>query len=304
MSFEREFGSHWSGTSAGSFYSAEVFDKCRKIQLPETTNMAKGKEYYVFGIDVGRSAKEGCQTVVSILKVIPGLGLNVSTKQLVNIVSLNTGEDDGHFERQAIEIKKLYNKFLPRAIIIDGNGLGVGLVDFLTIVNRDDKTMIEYPAFGVQNDDTGEYRKRARNQDLILKDVLYIVKANPAINDICHTNVLMNMGSEKLEFLGDERVARAKLLNTDRGKSMSPEERAEFLLPFNLTSILKAEMCNLIEKRDGIHIQLERSNANIQKDKFSSLEYGLYYIKLFEDDNKKRRKHATIGDMMFFTRGN
>jgi len=38
---------------------------------------------------------------------------------------------DVHFEEQCIYIKKLYYKYKAKKIVIDGNGLGIGLVDYL-----------------------------------------------------------------------------------------------------------------------------------------------------------------------------
>jgi hypothetical protein len=60
---------------------------------------------------------------------------------------------------------------------------------------------------------------------------------------------------------------------------MTPEKRAEYLKPFKLTSILREEMFNLHEENEGTNIILKKSNKAINKDKFSALEYGLYYIK-------------------------
>ena len=79
---------------------------------------------------------------------------------------------------------------------------------------------------------------------------------------------------------------------------MSPEERAEYLKPFTLTSILKEEMLNLREENEGVNIILKRANSRIQKDKFSAFEYGLYYIKQ-EEDSKKKKKRFSASDFMF-----
>ena len=57
-------------------------------------------------------------------------------------------------------------------------------------------------------------------------------------------------------------------------------------------------MLNLKEETEGINIILKQSNKRIPKDKFSSLEYGLYYIKQ-EEENKKRRNRHRIADFMF-----
>ena len=79
---------------------------------------------------------------------------------------------------------------------------------------------------------------------------------------------------------------------------MKPEERAEYLKPFTLTSILKEEMLNLREENEGVNIILKQANRGIRKDKFSAFEYGLYYIKQ-EEDSKKKKHHGRMSDFMF-----
>ena len=79
---------------------------------------------------------------------------------------------------------------------------------------------------------------------------------------------------------------------------MKPEERANYLKPFNLTSILKEEMMNLREENEGINIILKQANRGIRKDKFSAFEYGLYYIKQ-EEDKKKKKKKFNAADWCF-----
>ena len=71
---------------------------------------------------------------------------------------------------------------------------------------------------------------------------------------------------------------------------MKPEQRADYLKPFNLTSILKEEMMNLREENEGVNIILKQANKGIRKDKFSASEYGLYYIKLEEEKKRKKKK--------------
>ena len=79
---------------------------------------------------------------------------------------------------------------------------------------------------------------------------------------------------------------------------MTPEKRAEYLKPFTLTSILKEETLNLREENEGTNIILKQANKGIKKDKFSSFEYGLLYIKIVEDAKKKKKKF-NVNDFMF-----
>jgi len=103
-------------------------------------------------------------------------------------------------------------------------------------------------------------------------------------------------------MLIDERSAKTKLLNTKIGGKMKPEERAEYLKPFTLTSILKEEMLNLHEENEGLNIILKPFNKGIKKDKFSAFEYGLYYIQE-EEENKRKKKKFRATDWKFFNWG-
>lgn len=155
------------------------------------------------------------------------------------------------------------------------------------------------PDFGVYNDDEGYYKKYRTNATE--DDAMYIIKANAPINTEAHANVQTQLNAGKLKFLVDEKVAKAKLLDTRVGKAMKPEERADYLRPFTLTSILKEEMMNLREESDsGLNIMLKQANKGIKKDKFSALEYGLYYIKL-DEESKRKRKKSKISEMMFMS---
>ena len=287
-SFGREYESKWTGTVEDAFFDGERFDRCRKLLQPEyeASGRSSKSAYYVLAVDVGR---RGCQTVICVFKVTPSAE-GQSIKSLVNIYDLN----EDHFEDQAINIKKLYYKYNARRIVIDGNGLGIGLVDYLVKPQHLDNGDV-LADFGVYNDDENFYKKY-RTKDCEY-DALYVIKANAPINTEAHSITQTQLNSGKVKFLIDERIAQEKLLGTKIGQGMTPEQRAEYLKPFTLTSILKEEMLNLREENEGVNIILKRANSRIQKDKFSAFEYGLYYIKQ-EEDGKKKKKRFNAKDWM------
>lgn len=145
-----------------------------------------------------------------------------------------------------------------------------------------------YPDFGIYNDVDNFYKKYRTN--VTEDDAIYIIKANAPINTEAYSIVQTQLESGKIKFLISERQANNKLLGTKVGQNMTPEQRDEYLQPFKLTSILKSEMLNLREENEGINIILKQANKKIPKDKFSSLCYGLYYIKQEEEDKKKKKK--------------
>ena len=289
-SFDREYESKWSGTIEDAFFRAEQFDRNRILRQPEYEYSGRSikSAYYILSVDVGR---KGCDTVVCVFKVTPQTA-GVSIKTLVNIYTIH----NEHFEDQAIALKKLYYKYKARRIVIDANGLGIGLVDYMVKSQIDPDTNDTYPDFGVENDPDAEYKKF--RTDACEYDAMYLIKANAPINTEAHANAQTQLSSGKVKMLIDERVAKVKLMGTKRGQEMKPEERAEYLKPFTLTSILKEEMMNLREENEGVNIILKQANKGIKKDKFSAFEYGLYYIKQ-EEDSKRKKKRGKISDFMF-----
>lgn len=292
-SFDREYCSLWTGSSEDAFFNGEKFDRNRTLQLPEYQYSAKSSDraYYVLGVDVGR---KGCQTVVAVLKVTPQIE-GASLKNLVSLYTFN----EAHFEDQAIQIKKLYYRYKARRVVIDGMGLGIGLMDYMVkrqILDNGD----EYPPFGVMGGtypEAAEEYKRFRTDDTE-DDAIYIMKANAPINTAMYSTLQTQLESGKIKFLIDQRLAKNKLLGKKLGQEMTPEQRADYLLPFTLTDILREEMLNLREQNEGLNIILKPANTKMPHDKFSALAYGIYYIREIED-NKKHRKHGKLSQMMF-----
>ena len=287
-SFEREYESKWSGTVEDAFFNGEHFNRNRKLLQPEYEHSGRSAAgaYYILSVDVGR---KGCDSVVCVFKITPQ-AQGPAIKSLVNIYTMT----DEHMEDQAIQIKRLFYKYKARRLVIDGNGVGLGLVDYM-VKSQEDENGDFYPDFGVENDDEGYYKKyRTSNTEY---DAMYVLKANAPINTECHTIAQTTLSSGKVRFLIDEKTAKEKLLTTAKGQKMTPEERADYLKPFTLTSILKEEMLNLREENEGINIILKQANRGIRKDKFSAFEYGLYYIKQ-EEDRKKKKKKFNAKDWM------
>ena len=295
-SFAREYESEWSGDAENAFFSAEKFDKHRVLLQPEYEYSGRSNKnaYYILGVDVGRY---GCTTEVCIFKVTPQVQ-GASLKTLVNIYTYDA-ED---FEVQAINIKKLFYKYKARIAAIDANGLGAGLIDFMTKAQVDPETGDELPPFGIEggtSEDAVEPYKKIKGPG-VEDNAIYLIKANAPINTEAHAYVQTQLASGKIKFLIDEGQAKVKLMSTKMGQQMDNDKRADYLKPFTLTTILREQMLNLVEENEGVNIILKQASKSIKKDKFSAFEYGLYYIKQ-DEDKKKKRKKRNIADMMFYT---
>ena len=292
-SFNRQYESEWSGDAENAFFSGEIFDKYRILLQPEKEYSGRTSKngYYVIGVDVGRI---GCTTEAMIIKVTPQ-PQGSSLKTLVNLYTFQAE----HFEDQAIHLKNLYYKYHARVLVIDGNGLGHGLTDFMVKSQIDPQTGDSLPPFGVDPgcDKEGTYKQYKGEE--FQKDAVWIIKADAALNTEMYSYMQTQMSSGRVKFLIDEAQAKIKLMSTKAGLAMDADKKAEYLRPFTLTTILRQQLLNLVEQNDtNRNIILKPSSRSIKKDKVSALGYGLYYIK--QEEERKRKRHGRdISKMLF-----
>ena len=297
--FAREYLSIWTGGGDESWFDFDKLQRYRKIKNPEKhANFRVGSnQYYLISVDVGRLSD---QTVACIWRVNILQDKHYAT--LVNIFVLGRQAEKKTFQEQAIDIKRLVNDFQPKEVVIDCNGLGVGLADVMIQAQIDDNG-VEYGPLGFFNND--DYKKI---QPKNCPTILYSLKANGPLNSKIHGNAYTRVNNGLVRFLIKEQDARSMLLATKTGQKMSLRERVERLLPHEMTTKLFEEMANLRLKRGGtgLDIVLEQINAHYPKDKYSAFAYGLWRIKELEEEQFKRKRRFSSGperQLVFFTGG-
>ena len=296
-SYAREYLSIWSGGSEESWFNYDKLSKYRKLVNPEfqEKSVGGGSFFYLLSVDIGRLS---CQTVVSVFKVFEidgGYRTN-----LVNIEVLGKTERERTFERQALDIKRMIQAYRPKEVVIDGNGIGLGILDEMIKPTRSPDGEL-FPAYGCFNDDS---YKHIQPKDC--QWIIYVIKANGGLNSKIHSNCYSWIYSGKVQFLIKEQEAKNKLMSTQVGQKMSIEKRTKRLMPHEMTTRLFDEMANLRLRQTGnaLDVNLEQINTRFGKDKFSSFEYGLWRIKELEEDYIKRRTRRTGPRILtFFTEG-
>lgn len=179
--------------------------------------------------------------------------------------------------------------FNPLEVVVDTNGLGVGLGDELIREQTDEFGNVYYP-LGFNNDD--EYIKI---QPKDAPRILYGIKANGPLNSKIHGNAYTRINSGMVRFLIKDQEAKNALLATKQGQKMSVVQRVKRLMPHEMTTKLFEEMANLRLKRTGasLDITLEQINPRYPKDKYSAFAYGLWRIKELEEEQAKRRRRRS-----------
>lgn len=295
-SFAREYMSIWSGSSDESWFNYDKLSKYRKLKNPEThfLNRLNSTQFYILSVDVGRLND---QTVVCVFRVNIVQGKYLAS--LVNLFVLGRTPETKPFSIQAAHLKQIINKFKPREVVIDTNGLGVGLGDEMIRQQLDEKGNL-LPAYGFMNDDN---YKKVQPKDAIC--ILYGIKANGPLNSQIHGNAYSRLTGGKVRFLIKEQEAKSALLSTKTGQKMSVEQRVQRLMPHEMTTKLFEEMANLRLKRAGasLDIVLEQINSRYPKDKYSAFAYGLWRIKELEEEEYQRSKRRSGGRKLIFFSG-
>jgi hypothetical protein len=151
-------------------------------------------------------------------------------------------------------LKRLIERFNPKEVVLDINGIGVGFADFMIKESLDPVTGKVLPAYGFIDDhDFGYCDIQPRN----CPKIIYGVKATGQINSDMHTALYSKVYSGCVNFLISERKARDKINATKVGKKRTPEQKIARLMPHEMTSQLIDEIVNLRTKPTGINNQIK-----------------------------------------------
>lgn len=297
--FAAEYLGQWLGGSEESWFDFEKISKYRKLKNPEWKQNFKENNnvFYLLSVDIARIVG-GDQSVICVFRVNARENKYYAT--LVNIEVLGKTDQKKTFDQQTIDIKRYIERYNPREVVIDINGLGRGIAD-LMIREQVDEFGKVYPAYGFFNND--DYKKI---QPKNVANILFGMIGNSSLNSKIHGNAYTRLSNGQVRFLITEQEARAMLLSTKVGQKMSLFQRTQRLMPHELTTKLFEEMANLRLKRTGLDISLEQINSRYPKDKYFSFAYGLWRISELEQENYKKHLRSNLGlkrQLVFFSGG-
>jgi len=274
-SFLREYMSVWTGGSEDSYYSYTQISKCRNLIRPEFKRQEGFKGFYVCAVDVARF--DGDQTVAMIFKVYTeGERYKV---HLVNVRLLNST----HFKKQAAIIKQYDLDYDFKAIVMDINGNGAGLADYM--IDEQDEDGIYYQPYSFLN--KNKYSNTEKRNSV---RKLYGIEANRTLNSEIYTNAHIFLSLKRVSLLLNERQARRFFSKYKSWNKMSPVKQATKLIPYAQTTKLQDQLSNMKANLDtNSTIVLQRINSHVRKDLVSAFVYGLYYINLIEEEDRKKR---------------
>ena len=262
ISFAMNYGGQWTGTSSGALVSINRLMHCRTLIEPVLQADNDEDEFYL-GVDVARSeSKANNQSSIAVIQAIRNRANKIVSLNLVNIIHISNTKN---FETQACIVKKTKKKYNAKMVVVDGNGLGVGLIDALMKTNYDPKTNETYPAWNTVN-------TTAEPEDKHAESCLYDLKAQSDQTKIISTFINMIDG-EKFRMLESRRGGDFEVMDDEIDSKVMPYVQSELFFQ---------EVGNLKLKQTGGRLSVDKVVKRLDKDRFSAVFYILYYIENYE----------------------
>lgn len=266
--FAMNYESKWVGASDGAIVNINKVIDLRTLSTPEFKS--DGKSEYILSVDVARSSSQNNnQTSISALKLKRNKDGKILKILLVNLINLPNGLN---FTAQAIEVKRLKQIYNALAVIVDVNGVGAGLKDELL---KDTVDPITGDSLGcwdtINTDDEPESSDSEK--------IVYALTSQGINHDII-VNFIDMVESNKLQLL---------VKNTDNNYDINDKEHVKRIYPHTQTDLLLEEIANLkLKQLSSGKYTVEQLTKRVDKDRYSSLSMGLWYIKTFMDRVKEK----------------
>ena len=151
VSFAQNYESKWVGASNGALVNINKLMNCRSLPYPILQSKNESDEYYL-GVDVARSQNtNNNQSFIAVVKVNRSKDKSrIVSMDLVNLINI---PNIMNFTAQACVVKKYKQLYNAKAVVVDGNGLGAGLIDELLKESFDPITKMSLGVWDTINDD-------------------------------------------------------------------------------------------------------------------------------------------------------
>ena len=265
ISFAQNYESKWVGASSGALVNINKLMSCRSLTSPILKLINQDDEYYL-GVDVARSQNtSNNQSFISVVKVNRTKDKSkIVSMDLVNLINI---PNIFNFTAQACVVKKIRSVYNASAVVVDGNGLGAGLIDELCKESFDPSTKESLGCWDTIND-TNEPEVPD-----IAEKILYNLKAQSSQSEIV-TNFIDVVDSGKF-----------RMLEKRQQSDFSEKEYDDFdncVAPYMQTDVLFEEIANLkLKHLNNGGVTIEKVVNKLDKDRVSATIYVLWYINKF-----------------------
>lgn len=282
LSWSQEMECLFFGDSEESFFKFDDISSCRKITnaLPNLRDVIDGKEkvpplmngeHRILSLDIALMASTKHNNDASsamINRALPNRDYHYTSNYLLleNYEGLTT-------EEIGMEIMRLFYYYKCTDLVLDTNGIGIPVFDYISQDHFDMETGNSYGALTtVDPKDPMAVRCKVRNA----KRCIWSIKANAIFNNDIAVQLRNDFSVGKINLLIDEHSAEKNMIeHNSKYRKYTSEQRVMAKMPYIQTSLLVNELINLRYEINGTNIKL-RERSGMRKDRYSSIAYNNY----------------------------
>ena len=300
IKFSMEMEALFWGDSDGTFFEFDAISKNRTIKYPmlpddlsiKLNNASalriqpkKPGEKRLLSVDLALMASRHNQNDASAIfvnQLIP-----TKTGRYINNIVYTESSEGEHTADQALRVRKLFDMYACDYIVIDGRGVGLGVVDALIRDVNDPSTGEVYPALSCCNNDDWAARCKVHGAE----KALWVINASDRFNSECAVLLRDGFRSGKIRLLANEYDGEVLLSSVKGYKNLDASEKLDFQLPYINTTLLVNELINLRHDDSGGNIKIIRGGGT-RKDRYSSLSYSHWVACQLESKIKRQDDRA------------
>ncbi len=285
IAFAQNYESRWVGSSDDALVDINKLMNCRTLTTPMVNYNKLDEEFYL-GVDVARSQKStNNQSSIAVGRVIRNKESNrIMSIEIPNIITVSNVLN---FSAQACLVKKNKNKFLAKAVIVDGNGLGAGLIDELLKESYDPVTGEYLGCWDTMNTDNQPEIKGSEK-------CLFDMKAQHFQSKVV------------TDFIDSVEGGKLKLLEKKQDSDFTHKDNQNIdlkVLPYIQTDLLFEEIANLkLKHMTNGALSVEKVVKKFDKDRFSALSYLIFYITEYCSAIKSIKTNVNISSLTSLAR--
>lgn len=299
MAFQMEMECMWFGDTDGSLFSYDDINKSRKLKhafmplkyysINNPAPKLANAEERILSVDVAlmksNKKKKNDASAVFINSAIQ----SNNTSYISNMAYCETFEGLTTDELGIIIMRYFYH-YNCTQLVLDTNGLGIGVYDFICKNQYDSETGETYKALCCCNDD--DMASRCKIKDA--KKVVWSVKATATFNnEIC---VLLRNGLQngKINLLyPDQNIDDVISENYKTFKKLSASEQALIRMPYLQTTMTMFELIKLDHEVKNGQIKVKEISG-MRKDRYSSIAYNYWCACQLEQKLKPKKDQGSF----------
>ena len=238
------------------------------------------KELRVLSCDIAlmdsKNGKDNDNAVFTFMRALP------KEDKYITQVLWQEAHEGWKAKELALQIKRLYYDGQCKYIVLDVAGLGLSVLDLLGEYTYDTERGETYPPLKAMNED--KYAERCGYAEA--QKCIYCVYASAKLNHEIATQLKTSFQNKTIQFQKNQLEAEDFI---EGFQLMTPEQQAKMLMPYIQTSLTQDEIISLEYEVKDAYIKVYETSGH-RKDRYSSLSYGNYFIRLEEKKLKKKKK--------------